>query len=192
MWIGTLVKKWWTGYLIGALAVVCAILYLRFARPTPPAYDPTPQPVQTAKEPRVVTRTVTKVVKVPGPPRIVYLDKPETVNALKMPELLDVPDNVLAVASVPPSGERPVTVVSTLSPEGEGRIEYRMEPQKFFQVKKEFGIRAGIGTGNVGIAEVYGRPLRLGPVTVEVRGWVQRTDRDGGDGGGAVLLDYRF
>lgn len=189
-WPVDLAKKWWTGYLIGALAVACAIAYLRFAKPTPPAYDPTPQPIVTAKEPKAVTKYVTKVVKVPGPERIVYLDKPETVNALKMPELLDTPDNVLAVASVPPSGERPVTVVSTLSPGGEGRIEYRMEPQKFFSIRKEFGVRAGIGTGNVGIAEVYGHPLRIGPVTVEVRGWIHAGQDT--DAGGAVLIDYKF
>jgi len=189
-WPVDLAKKWWTGYLIGALAVACAIAYLRFAKPTPPAYDPTPQPVQAAQEVKVVTRKVTKLVQVPGPERIVYLDKQEAVNALKMPELLDTPDNVLAAATIPPSGERPVTAVSVLSPSGEGRVIYRMEPQKFFQIKKEFGARAGISTGGVGIAELYARPLRVGPVNVEVRGWVHAGQDT--DAGGAVMLDWRF
>jgi len=32
----------------------------------------------------------------------------------------------------------------------------------------------------------------VGPVTVEVRGWGKRDDRNGADFGGAILADYRF
>lgn len=174
-----------------ALGIVVVLLWMRFVPATKPPYDPTPQPVQTAKEQKVVTKYVTKRVMVPGPERIVYLDKNETVNALKMPELLDTPDNVLAAVTIPCEG-RNVTAVSTLSPEGEGRVVTRMEPQKFLQVKKEFGARAGIGTSGLLIAEVYLRPLRIGAVNVELRGYVKRDDMNGGDGGGVVMLEYGF
>jgi len=34
--------------------------------------------------------------------------------------------------------------------------------------------------------------VRLGPASVEVRGYAERDDRSGADFGGVVLLDYRF
>lgn len=173
------------------LCVISVLVYLRFVPPSPPTYDPAPQAAGKAKEPKVVTKHVTKYVKVPGPERIVYLDKPEAAEVLNMPELNQTPDNVLAVAKIQ-CPEQDVTAVSLIDSQGQGSIIYRMEPQKFLHIKKEFGVRAGAGSGGLMAAEVYARPLRIGPVNVEVRGWISRTDAHGGDGGGAVLIDYRF
>lgn len=173
------------------LVGLAALLYLRFVPASKPTYDPAPQPVQTAPEVRTVTRTVTRRVVVPGPERIVYLDRQETAAALKMPELLASPDNVLEAVTIP-CPDRDVTAVSLIDNTGQGLIIYRPERQKFFRLKKDFGLRAGAGSGGLILGEVYARPLRVGPVDVEVRGWTQRTDRDGADFGGAVLMDWRF
>lgn len=193
----TLAKRWWIGYLLTVLAVVCALTYLRYAKPTPPAYSPETMPVATANEPKVVTKVVVKKVLTPGPERIVYLPTPQVDEALPGAVSQDVAkDNnarILAVATIPPhSGD--TTALAIMHTDGEGtattRIDYRQMPPKFFQVKKEFGARAGISTGGVGIAELYARPLRVGPINVEVRGWVHAGQDT--DAGGAVLLDYRF
>lgn len=178
---------------LGGLAV---LLYLRFAPPVQP-YDPTPQPVATANEPKVITKTVIKKVLTPGPERIVYLPTPEVDEALPGAVSPDVAkDNdarILAVAEIPPHDGK-TTALAIMRTDREGtattRIDYRQMPPPFFAVKKEFGARAGISTGGVGIAELYARPLRVGPVNVEVRGWVHAGQDT--DAGGAVMLDYRF
>jgi hypothetical protein len=75
---------------------------------------------------------------------------------------------------------------------GRGRIEVMELPAPFFQVKKEFGIRAGGGNGGLIVGEVYGRPLRMGPMDVEVRAFATTDDANGSNLGLAVLGDYRF
>lgn len=171
---------------LGGLAV---LLWMRFAKSTP-TYDPTPQPVQTASEAKKAKDVARKIVR-PGPPVLVTLDKKEIAEALKMPELATSPDNVLAAVTIK-CPDRDVTAVSLLDPQGQGSILYRTEKQKFFQLKKEFGVRAGMGTGGLILGEVYARPLRIGPVDIELRGYMKRDDRSGGDGGGVILLDYKF
>jgi len=42
------------------------------------------------------------------------------------------------------------------------------------------------------VGEIYARPVRIGPVTVELRGFGKRDDRSGADFGAAALIDYRF
>lgn len=179
-------------YLLTALLVVSAILYMRYA----PSRQPPPQepgPVVEAPMPKTIEKVIEKirVVKVPGPERIVYLDKKEVATRLEMPELHRIPDNVLSVGKVAPS-EGEVTVVSTLSPEGEGKILLRQEPRKFFQLQKEFGVRAGIGTDTRVLGEVYARPLRIGDITVEVRGFVDQSNLHGTDYGAVIMADWRF
>ena len=191
-WRSYLAKASWLRYLIPALAVGLAVWWLRSA-PSPPPFTSTPGPVTVAPVPTVVERIIEKikVVKVPGPERIVFLEKAALATALKMPELNALSDNVLSVASVKPH-TGPTTAIALLSPTGEGRIILRQEPPKFWDLKKEFGVRAGFGSGNLILGEIYVRPLRIGPIDVEVRGYARRTDRDGSDFGGVLLLDYRF
>jgi hypothetical protein len=49
-----------------------------------------------------------------------------------------------------------------------------------------------MGTGGLVVGELYARPARVGPVTVEIRAFGKRDDRSGADFGGAVLADFRF
>ena len=191
MWKKTLASVVQSHYTPVVLAIFVGLLYLRYAPQRPPAYQSVQGPLTVAQEPRIVTRTVTRTVKVPGPERIVYLNKPEAAEALKMPELATAPDNVLAIVTVAPHTGN-TTAISMLSPTGEGTILLRQEPTPFWSVKKEFGARAGMGTGGLLLGELYARPLRVGPVDIEARGYARRDDRSGADFGAALLIDWRF
>lgn len=191
-----LAKRWWIGYLLTALAAVCALMYLRFAKPTPPAYSPETKPVATANEPKVITRTVIKRVMEPGPERVVYLPTPQVNEALPgavSPAVAaDNDARILAVATIPPhiGDTTALAIMRTDNGTATTRIDYRQMPPPFFAVKKEFGARVGVGTGGTVLGELYARPVRIGPINVEVRGWVHAGNDT--DGGGAVLLDYKF
>src|SRR3990167_4085117 len=92
----------------------------------------------------------------------------------------------------PPAGGTASAILRTVDGVGVGSIEYRAATPRFFAVQKEFGVRAGMGTGGLVVGEVYARPLRIGPVNIEIRGYGKRDDRSGADFGGIVLIDYRF
>jgi len=177
------------------LALCLAIAgYFLLRAPSPPSYTSEPGAVTTAVEPKVVTKVVEKIkrVMVPGPSKIIYLDKEKLSAALKMPELMKEEGVPVDTASIP-AHTGPTTTVTLLNPEtGVFKAVTRQEPPKFLQFKKEWGVRAGFGTGNLVLGEIYLRPLRLGPIDLEVRGYARRTDRDGSDFGGVLLLDYRF
>ncbi len=181
-----------------AVIALVGIAYLRYApeswkpwssRPTPPAAQ--------AQEPKVVTK-IERVV-IPGPTRVEVIEKVKYVE--KLPEALtpatasNPAAQIVASAEIPPHGGKAIaTAILEAGADNvaRGRIEVKELPAPFFQVKKEFGIRAGMGTGGLVIGEFYARPLRLGPVEVEARAFVQRENGTGADFGGAVLVDWRF
>lgn len=189
--VGILPKR----YLLIALLAVLAILYLRYAPEAVKPHWGVPSPVTIASPPKVVEKIVERIkrVQTPGPPRIVYLDRHELAARLKMPELTNLDNGILvtSVASVPPS-DGTTTAVGTLSPTGESQILLRQEPRKFLQIKKEFGVRVGMGTGGLVAGELYARPLRIGPVETEFRAFAHRSDVRGADFGAAIFLDWRF
>lgn len=182
--------------LLAAIGLV-VFAYLKYApdslkpwtnKPTAPAVvADAPKPVEKIKR-----------VLVPGPTKVEVIEK--IVYAEKIPDVLQpatvADDNahVIASAEIPPYNGKTIAtaILETRDGIGRGRIETKQEPIPFFAVKKEFGMRAGAGSGGLIVGEVYARPLRLGPVEVEVRGYVKRDDRTGGDGGGAVMVDWRF
>ena len=188
-----LAKYWWSGYLLTALVVVCALLWLRFAKPTA-TYNPTPQPVQVAKEAKAAKKVSKRTVK-PGPEQLITLDPVEAAEALKMPDLATGQDNVLAIVTIPPSGESPVTAVSTLTPQGEGKIVYRQEPQPFFRLQRGLGVSARylfVGR-NIAEMEVVATPLRIGPVEVQAGAGVEVRREDSALGArGWIGAEYRF
>jgi len=178
-----------------ALCGVAVLSYLRFA---PDSLKPWTNAPQVAVQPKDPAAKVERV-EVPGPVRIRVIEKKVYVD--RFPEVLTpstVQDNsaqVIASATIPPSpaGGTASAILRT-GPDGVGvgSIEYRPATPKFFALQKEFGVRAGMGTGGLIIGELYARPLRIGPVTVEIRGFGKRDDRSGADFGGAILADYRF
>lgn len=193
-WLAERARKYSTPFLLIALAgCIAFILWLKYAPTPPPAYPSAPGPAAVAPVPKPIVRTIERVrrVVVPGPPRIVYLDKPRLAAALRFPELAETSDNVLAVATIPPSSGN-TTAAALLNQEGETRLIYRREPPSFLAVKREMGVRAGLVTGGGVLGEFYVRPARIGPVEVEVRGFVRQEVSRGADAGACVLLDWRF
>ena len=177
-----------------ALCAGLALAYLRFA---PDSLKPWGNAPQVASQPKDPAATVERIY-IPGPERvrvietIKYLEK--VPGALTPQTAADNNAHVVASAKIPPSpaGGTATGILWYQDGVGTGSIEYRPAQQPFFAVQKEFGIRAGMGTGGLVLGEVYARPLRLGPVTVEIRGWGKRDDRSGADFGGAAFADYRF
>jgi hypothetical protein len=145
--------------------------------------------VTVAAAPKALERIVETIrVEVPGPERIVYLDRPALATKLKMPELRVVPDNVLAVATVSPH-TGPTTAVAVLSPTGEGRILLRQEPTPFIAVKREFALRGAFllsGT-NLVEADLVARPLRIGPVELVAGAGMEVRREDNSIGARAYL-----
>jgi hypothetical protein len=177
-----------------ALCVVSALAYLRFA---PDSLKPWTNAPQVAGQPKDPAAKVERV-EVLGPVRIKVIEKIKYVD--RFPDVLTpstVQDNaahVIASATIPPSpaGGTASAILRTVDGVGVGSIEYRAATPPFFAIQKEFGVRAGMGTGGLILGEIYARPLRIGTITVEVRGWGKRDDRSGADLGGAALIDYRF
>lgn len=180
--------------LIGTLilAVGAFLIYLRIAPRGQDVYVPGPTSVQTVYK----TKWAEKVQKIlvpvpsPGPARIEYFGRDSLV---KKSGIKDAPDNVVAVGQVPPhSGKTTVFGTLTVGPDNtyRGRLEYRQEATKFFEVKREMGIRGGYGTEGI-IGEAYVRPLRLGPVDLEGRVY-GRAGNGTGQVGAEILFDMRF
>jgi len=181
-------------YILVALAIVAALLYLRYA---PDSLRPWTNAPQVAGQPKDPAAKVERV-EVPGPVRIKVIEKIKYVD--RFPDVLTpstVQDNaahVIASATIPPSpaGGTASAILRTVDGVGVGSIEYRPAKTPFLAFQKEFGVRGGVGVGGLLLGELYGRFVRVGPITVEIRGFTQRTDRSGADFGAAILADYRF
>jgi len=147
-------------------------------------------------EPKKITK-IEKVV-VQGPPQIKIVPK-ESIRVIykDLPAPAIVEDNnavVTAVCDIPPSpqGGTAVSVLTHTDNVATGHIEFKPKKVPFFQVKRELGLRAGGGTGGLLLGEIYARPIFLGPLAIEVRGFARRDDLSGADFGAAILGDVRF
>jgi hypothetical protein len=58
-------------------------------------------------------------------------------------------------------------------------------------MKREWGVRAGFGTGGLVQGEIFARPLRVGPVETEIRGFA-KSDHRGTEVGAMILFEMRF
>ena len=179
-----------------ALIVAGLIAYAKYAPDSMKPWTNAPQPAIQAQESRASAKVEREDVE--GPRKLRTIKKDE--YARKLPDALTpatVQDNaahVVASATIPPSsaGGTASAILRVQDGVGTGSIEWKPATPKFFAIQKEFGVRAGMGTGGLVLGEIYARPLRVGPITVEVRGWGKRDDRSGADFGGAVLADWRF
>lgn len=182
-------------YIPVALVIVVGLLYLRYAPDSLKPWTNAPQPAIQPKDPAAKVERV----MIPGPERVRVIEKIKYIE--KIPDALTpstVQDNaahVIASATIPPSvaGGTASAILRT-GPDGvgTGSIEYRAATPPFFAIQKEFGVRAGMGTGGLVVGELYGRPARLGPITFEIRAFGKRDDRSGADFGIAALIDMRF
>lgn len=178
-----------------ALIVVLLFAYARYAPDSMKPWTNALRPVTEPKDPAVKIERV----YVPGPERVRVIEKVKYIE--KLPNVLlpsTVQDNaahVIASATIPPSmAGGTASAILRVAPDGvgTGSIEYRPATPRFFALQKEFGIRAGYGTGGLIVGELYARPARVGPITVEIRAFGKRDDRSGSDFGAAMLADYRF
>lgn len=189
----------WRPYLVPGLvvlAVIAGIFYLRYAKDSWKPWGNAPQPAVQAAEPKPVVKIVR--VEVPGPERIRVIEKIKYIEklpgALTPATIADNSAHVIASAAIPPSpaGGTASAILRIQDGVGTGSIEWKPATPKFWAIQKEFGVRAGMGTGGLVLGEAYARPARIGPVTVEVRAYGKRDDRSGADFGAAVLGDMRF
>ncbi len=177
-------------YIPVVLVGLAALLYLRFARAPIPTYQSAPQPVTTATEPKSVAK-VERVI-VPGPERIVYLDRARVEGQLKWSP--SIPDNVLAVAEIPEWRGKTTAIATARTVDNvlSATVIYRQEPPKFFDLKREISLYAGYGSWGGVEAGATLRPLRIGPVDTFGTGRV-RTERDGAvKAEGMLGVEYRF
>ena len=191
------IPAWAVKWGLIALCVIAALVYFRYAKDSLKPWTNAPQPAQQAQESRVVERI--ERVLIPGPERVRVMEKIKYIEkvpgALTPATIADNTAHVIASVVIPPSGSGGTAsaILRTASDGvGVGTIEYKPATPKFWAVQKEFGVRAGMGTGGLVLGELYARPLRIGPVTVEVRGYGKRDDRSGADFGVAALIDFRF
>lgn len=193
-WKEKLTRAFFVKWGLIALLVGFVLAYLRFA---PDSMRPWGNAPQVAVQPKDPAAKVDRI-EVPGPVRIRVIEKIKYVD--RFPDVLTpstVQDNaahVIASATIPPSvaGGTASAILRYQDGVGVGAIEYRPAKTPFFALQKEFGVRGGVGVGGLILGELYARPARVGPVSIEVRAYGMRTDRSGADFGAAILADYRF
>jgi hypothetical protein len=181
---------------VGAIALI-AVLFFAYAKYAPDSMKPWSNAPTVAVQPKDPAAAIERIY-IPGPERVRVI---ETIKYLgKVPGALtpqtaaDNSAHVIASAKIPPSpvGGTATGILRYQDGVGTGSIEWKPAQPPFFALQKEFGVRAGMGTGGLVVGEIYARPARIGPVTVEIRGYGQRTNLSGADFGGAVLADFRF
>jgi hypothetical protein len=177
-----------------ALCVLAALAYLRYAPDSLKPWTNAPQPASQPKDP---VATIERIY-IPGPERvrvietIKYLEK--VPGAVTPATAADNNAHVVASAKIPPStaGGTATGILRYQDGVGTGSIEWKPAEPPFFAIQKEFGVRAGMGTGGLVLGELYARPVRVGPVSVEMRAYGMRNDRSGADFGAVILGDMRF
>ena len=152
-------------------------------------------PLPPGKPGKEIERIIERMVPVPGPERIVYIDKPSISTVLKFPEIAKLHDNVIAVATAAPHKGR-TTVVATIGPDSDnvyrGGILLRQEAVPFLGREREWhgGIWYGIGGRNTLQGELEFLPMRIGSVYPSAKGIIGLENE--GNLNGQLLLGVRF
>lgn len=174
---------------------LAGIAYARYA-PRETVYQPGPTSTRYIHVPKTVERVKRELVPVTA--RIEIFDKAKVAEALKMPELKDVPGMVVAAGEVPPSLGK-TSVAAILSPTEDnvlkGSLLTRAMPPPFFQIKKKFSAEVGydfVGRDSMSAALVA-NPLRVGPVQLKAKGGVVM-DRETGQvhGKAGIYGEWEF
>jgi len=188
--------------LIGVLALAVAVywIYSRMFPPAPPIQPSIPgvviqAPLPPGKPGKEIERIIERAIVVPGPERIVYIDKPAVAASLKFPEIALLHDNVIAVATAAPHKGR-TTVVATIGPDLDnvwrGGILLRQEAVPFLGREREWhgGIWYGLGGRNTLQGELEILPMRIGHVYPSAKGIIGLENE--GNLNGQLLLGVRF
>jgi hypothetical protein len=178
---------------IYALVITLALMSALYAwygeRNKPPVSQKVYIPVEQIKEVEKIKR-----VEVPGPEKIVTIEKKVLVEKLKIPDwFLDETEQAISTGVIAPYEGR-TNVIATLNTEtGAGNIIAKQIPLPFmqFENKKELGVRAGYTTdGAKAHTAIYGRWnfMRVGNVHLGLYGEANSE----GAGIAQVDINYRF
>lgn len=176
---------------LGCLLIltISAVLYSWYAEPTAPTST-----VQYIKVPEIKEVTKIQRVTVPGPEKIITIEKKVLVEKIKLPDwFLAETEQAIATAVIAPY-EGQTNVIATLNTDtGTGNIIAKQEklPLFAFEDNKEAGVRVGYTSDKFNnISTVFGRWqfLRVGSTHLGLYGEVN----SGGEGVAQLELIYRF
>jgi hypothetical protein len=146
------------------------------------------------KPPEIKVVTKIKRVEVPGPERIVTIEKQVIVEKLKLPDWFkNNPDEqAIATAEIAPYKGKTHAVALLNTKSGVGQIIVKQEPLPLlgFVNDREIGVRAGMNTDGQPETTVYGKWdfVRIGAVHVGVYGEAAST----GQAKVQIGVGYRF
>jgi hypothetical protein len=150
--------------------------------------------VEYVKVPEIKEVIKIKRVEVPGPERIVTLEKEVIVTKLGLPEWLrtNADEQAIATAAIEPYKGKTNAVAILNVKTGVGQIIAKQEPIPLFGFvnDREIGIRAGVNTKGEPVTSIYGSWdfARIGAVHVGVF-----ADADSkGDARAQVKVGFRF
>jgi hypothetical protein len=135
-----------------------------------------------------------KRVTIPGPERIVTIEKATIVDKLKLPDWIktDADQQAIATAVIEPYKGNTNAIGLLNTKTGVGQIVAKQEPLSLFGFAndREIGVRAGYSSKNKQEADVYGRYdfARVGNVYIGVYGEANTA----GDGKAMVSTSYKW
>ena len=175
---------------IGVIASVSAISSWFAGRFTFPVSQ-----TEYIKIPEIKTVVKIKHVEVPGPERIITIEKEVVVEKLKLPDWIktDINKQVIATAEIAPYEGKTNAAAIMDTKTGQSEIIAKQMPLSLFgfENKKELGVRIGYSTDEWNTrSTVFGRWqfMRIGAMHLGVYG--EANSR--GEGVGQLELTYRF
>lgn len=154
-----------------------------------PQWTPAPQIKEVVK---------IKRVEVPGPEKIITIEKERVVQEIGLPESIstDPYKQVVATATIPPYKGQTDVVAITDTQSGASEITTKQKPLPLFGFpnEKELGARVGIGTSGEKMMDIYGRWtfFRVGSWHLGIYGEGTATDRQETRGKASLDVSYRW
>ena len=182
-----------TKIIIGTLLILLSMasasaLYFWYKKPS------TITQTEYVKVPEIKEVIKIKKVEVPGPERIVTIDKEVIVERLHLPDWIkNNPDEqAIASAAIPPYRGTTNAVALLNTKTGVGQVVARQEPLPLFGFlnEREVGVRAGINIKAEPVTSIYGQWdfVRVGSVKIGVYADADST----GQAKGQVAVGFRF
>ncbi len=178
------------GVLTAALLLaVSSAVYFWFAD----RFKPVVSQIEYIKVPEVKTVTKIERVTIPGPERIVTIEKPVIVDKLKLPDWVKSADKqVIATAEIAPHEGKTNAIAVLDVKTGISEIIAKQEPLPFlaFTRDKEVYVRAGYDTSLSVQGTVGGRWrfTRIGAIRVGF--FAEASNRSGGEAVGGIEVSY--
>lgn len=148
------------------LTATASAVYFWFKKP------PVVTQTEYVKVPQIREVVKVKRVEVPGPERIVTLEKEVIVDRLKLPEWVktNADEQAIATAAIEPYKGKTNAVALLNVKTGIGQIIAKQEPLPLFEFlnEREVGVRAGINIKGEPVTSVYGQYdfVRVGSIKI--------------------------